>query len=530
VRQNHVIDTGNLTKEAMSKTYDIIVIGGGHNGLTAATTLAKKNKKVLLLEKRTILGGIAAGEEFHPGYSTTGLLHDTSGVRPDVIKALDLEKFGLKTKKSSASVLLLSKDGKYLELGPDVDETAAAIAQFSLKDADGYKAYRAFIDKISGFISGLVNEFPPDLTRLEGAQLWALAKKGLALKKLGNKTMMELLKVAPMSVADFLNEKFETDFIKAGIAGPSIYGSFTGPWSSYTTLNLLLWECTANESIVGGPQALVSALEQAAKAAGVDIRTNAPVDTIILDENRKVTGVRVADGEEIMAPVVASTCTPHVTFYELLKPNQISYSLEHGIKHYRSRGTTAKVNLAVNKLVTFNGAEGVEFARTGNSFDEMERAFDPVKYRKFSDEPVLDIHVPTVQNPSLAPVGHAVVSVVVHFAPHHFDEGWSEKTKEKLLNTVIKTLARYVPDISSAIIGSEVLSPVDLEERYSLTNGHIFHGEHAVDQLITRPIPSCARYTTPIEGLYLCGSGSHPGGGITCMPGYLGAQMIFRNS
>ncbi len=514
----------------MSNTYDIIVIGGGHNGLTAATTLAKKNKKVLLLEKRKVLGGIAAGEEFHPGYSTTGVLHDTSGVRPDVIKALSLEKFGLKTKKSRATVSLLSKAGKHLELSSDVDKTAAAIAKFSQKDADGYKAYRDFINKISGFVTELVNEFPPDLTHLEGAQLWALAKKGLALKKLGNKTMLELLKVAPMSVADFLNEKFETDFIKAGIAGPALYGSFTGPWSSYTTLNLLLWECTANESVVGGPQSLVSALEQTAKAAGVEIRTNAPVDKITLDENRRVTGVRLVGGEEIKASRVASSATPHVTFYELLKPNQISYTLEHGIKHYRSRGTTAKVNLAVNKSVTFNGVSGVEFARTGNSFDEMERAFDPVKYRRFSDEPILDIHVPSVQNPSLAPAGHAVVSMVVHFAPHHFDEGWSEQTKEKLLNTVVKTLGHYVPDISAQIVASEVLSPVDLEERYSLTNGHIFHGEHAVDQLITRPIPSCARYATPIEGLYLCGSGSHPGGGITCMPGYLGAQMILKNN
>jgi phytoene dehydrogenase-like protein len=342
--------------------------------------------------------------------------------------------------------------------------------------------------------------------------------------------MMEFLKVAPMSVADFLNEKFETNFLKAGIAGPAIYGSYTGPWSSYTTLNLLMWECTANESILGGPQALISALEKAAKDAGVEIRTNAEIDKITLDANRKVSGVKLVNGEEILTPIVTSSCTPQVTFYELLMPNHISYSLEHAIKHYRSRGTTAKVNLAVNKLVNFNGVSGVEFARTGNSFDEMERAFDPVKYRKFSDEPILDIHIPSVENTSLAPAGHSVVSIVVHFAPHHFDEGWSEKTKERLLNNVINTLTPYAPDIASSVVACEVLSPVDLENRYSLTNGHIFHGEHAVDQLITRPIPSCARYATPIDGLYLCGSGSHPGGGITCMPGYLGAKMILEKN
>ncbi|MDH4057342.1 MAG: NAD(P)/FAD-dependent oxidoreductase [Cyclobacteriaceae bacterium] len=513
----------------MSKTYDIIVIGGGHNGLTAAITLAKKNKKVLVLEKRKVLGGIAAGEEFHPGYSTSGLLHDTTGVRANVIKELNLENFGLKTKKSRPTVSLLSKDGKCLVLSSTVEEACAAIAKFSQKDAEAYKEYRAFIEKISPFIKNLQDELPPDLSKLGNKELWELLKKGLSLKRLGKKTMMEFLKVAPMSVADFLNEKFETNFIKAGIAGPAIYGSYTGPWSSYTTLNLLLWECTANESIIGGPQALVSALEKAAKDAGVEIKTDAEVDKITLDQNRKVTGVKLTSGEEIIASLVASSSTPHVTFYELLMPNQISYTLEHGIKHYRSRGTTAKVNLAVNKSVTFNGVSGVEFARTGNSFDEMERAFDPVKYRRFSDEPILDIHVPSMENSSLAPSGHSVISIVVHFAPHQFDEGWSAETRDKLLGNVMKTLEQYTPDIKSSIVGSEVLSPVDLEERYSLTNGHIFHGEHAIDQLITRPIPSCALYATPIDGLYLCGSGSHPGGGITCMPGYLGAKMILKN-
>jgi phytoene dehydrogenase-like protein len=530
VREIHADITGNLTSKAMSKTYDTIVIGGGHNGLTAALSLAKKNRKVLVLEKRPVTGGIAAGEEFHPGYSTTGLLHDTSCVRPEVIRALSLENFGLKTKKTRASVSLLSKDGKCVELSSDAERTFASIATFSQKDAGAYKEYRAFIDKITPFIQSLLDELPPDLTHLGGRQLWELAGKGISLRRLGKKTMLEFLKVAPMSVADFLNEKFETNFLKAGIAAPAIYGSYTGPWSSYTTLNLLMWECTAHERIIGGPQALVSALSHAAKDAGVDIRTSAQVDKIMLDATRKVTGVRLVAGEEIRSPVVASTCTPHVTFYDLLMPTHISYSLEHSIRHYRSRGTTAKVNLAVNNLVTFSGVSGIEFARTGNSFDEMERAFDSVKYRRFSDEPVLDIHVPSVDDPSLAPAGHAVVSIVVHFAPHHFDEGWSEKTKDRLLSTVVNTLAHYAPEIRKMIVGSEVLSPVDLEERYSLTYGHIFHGEHAVDQMITRPIPSCARYATPIDGLYICGSGSHPGGGITCMPGYLGAKMILKNN
>jgi len=270
----------------------------------------------------------------------------------------------------------------------------------------------------------------------------------------------------------------------------------------------------------------VTALEKAAREAGVDIRTAAEVDKITLDANKKVNGVKLAGGETIQARTVTSSCTPRTTFYDFLQPNQISYELDHAIKYYRSRGTTAKVNLALSGPVNFNGASGIEFARTGNSFDEMEKAFDTVKYRKFSDEPVLDIQVATAQNSSLAPQGHSVVSVLVHFASYPLDEGWSPATKDRLLGNVIKTLGHYVPGIGSAIVGSEILTPVDLESRYGLTTGHIYHGEPAIDQIIARPIPSCARYGTPIAGLYLCGSGSHPGGGITCMPGSLGAKML----
>lgn len=513
----------------MSKTYDAIIIGGGHNGLTTAALLAKKGKKVLVVEKRNVLGGVAAGEEFYPGYLTTGLLHDTSGVRSAVIKELGLDNFGLKTSGARPTVSILSKDGKYLMLGGEVNAACAAIATYSQKDADAYREFRAFIDKISGFVNGLLNNLPPDLSNFGSQQIWSLAKQGLALKRLGKKTMMEFLKVAPMSVADFLNERFETPFIKAGLAAPAIYGAFTGPMGSYTTLNLLMWECAACEQIVGGPQALIAALEKAAKSNGVEIRTSSAVERIVLNKAGSVAGIQLVGGEEISTSLVAASCTPGITFHELLQPNQINYSLDHSIQHYRSRGTTAKVNLALNKSVDFNGVSAVEFARTGNSLLEVEKAFDAAKYRRFSEEPVLDIHVPTVTNKGLAPDGHAVISILVHVAPHRLDEGWTEQTKEKLLKQVLQTLGQYVPDLASAIVGSQILSPADFEECYSLTGGHIFHGEHAVDQMLTRPVPSCARYATPIAGLYLCGSGSHPGGGITCAPGYLAAKMILNS-
>lgn len=349
------------------------------------------------------------------------------------------------------------------------------------------------------------------------------------LKGLGNKTMMELLKVAPMCVADFLNEKFETDFIKAGLAAPGLYGSYAGPWSAYSTINLLLWECASGAHIKGGPQSLVSALQKAAEQAGVEIRTGAEVDRIIMNADGGVSGVRLKGGEELSASSVAASCTPKETFLNLFDDFELEYELDFWIGKIRSRGTTAKVNLAINKKVELNG-ESPEYARTGNSFDEMEKAFDPVKYREATSFPFLDIYIPTKHDPSLAPDGHSVVSVLVHQIPYNFKDGWSEDNKRKLGEDVLKELEIYAPELSEAVVGMEVISPADLEQRYALTEGHIYHGEHFVDQLITRPIPSCSGYATPVAGLYLCGSGSHPGGGITCMPGYLGASMILKKT
>jgi len=512
----------------MSK-YDIIVIGGGHNGLTTATILAKKGKKVLVLEKRVILGGIAAGEEFHPGYSTTGLLHDTSGVRSDVVKSLQLEKYGLEFENGRADVTLLAKDGRSVNIQSSIVATANSIQEISKKDAQAYKAYHEFLKKVSKVINDLMDNPPPDVEveNLTMASLVVLAKKGMMLKGLGNKTMMELLKVAPMCVADFLNEKFETDFIKAGIAAPALYGGYSAPWSAYTTINLLLWECASRSNVKGGPQALVNALEKAAEAAGVEIRTSSAVEKILLGDNGEAIGVRLIGGEEIFSVKVAASCTPKETFLNLFDDFEIEYDLDYWIDKLRGRGTTAKVNLAVNKTVQLNG-KIVEYARTGNSFDEMEKAFDPVKYKEVTDKPFLDIHIPTVSDTSLAPKGHSVISILVHQIPYDFKAGWTEETKKQLGENVLKELELYSPKITDSVVGMEVLSPADFEERYTLTEGHIYHGEHFVDQLVTRPIPSCARYSTPVSGLFLCGSGSHPGGGITCAPGSMAAKAILK--
>ncbi len=461
------------------RKYDIIVIGGGHNGLTTATLLANNGKSVLLVEKRSILGGIAAGEEFHPGYSTTGLLHDTSGVRSEIIKKLQLEKYGLEFERDRPSVTILSKDGKRVDMQSDTTATATAISEFSKKDAEAYRTYQDFLHKISKVINNLMDNPPPDVDveNLTMASLVVLAKKGMLIKGLGNKTMLELLKVAPMSVADFLNEKFETEFLKAGLAAPALYGSYAAPKSAYSTINLLLWECASRNHVKGGPQALINALQKAATAAGVEIQTSAEVEKILLDENGSANGIRLKGGEEIYATKIAASCTPKETFLNLFDSFELEYELEYWIEKIRSRGTTAKVNLAINQVVELNG-KSVEYARTGNTFNEMEKAFDPVKYKTVTDAPFLDIHVPTVSNSALAPQGHSVVSVLVHQIPYDVKVAWSDDSKRTLGQHVLNELEHYAPDISTAIVGIEVLSPADLEERYTLTEGHIYHGEH----------------------------------------------------
>ena len=509
-------------------SYDVIVIGGGHNGLTTASLLSSAAKRVLVLEKREKLGGVAVSEEFHPGYKTAGLLHDTSCVRPDLIKRLNLRKYGLRTSGHRAPVSLLSDEGAAITLCSDVDESANSISRFSDGDALAYREYRSLIDSLSGWIGRLSNEPQPDLMNLRFAHLGQLFRKGLGLRTLGRKNMLELLKILPMCVADFLDERFETDFLKAGMALPAILGSFNGPWSSYTTLNLLLWESTSTEHVVGGPSELALALGRAATDSGVEVRTGADIVKIVVNSSGKVEGVRLQSNEEIQAPIVAASCTPKETFLGLLAGNEIGPKLESEISHLRCRGTTAKINLALNKRIQWKAEPDspIEFARTGNSLEEIEQSFDAVKYRRFSEKPVLDIFVPTVSNSDLAPEGHDVVSILAQFAPYGYDGGWTESTKRELGDRVVERLAQHTMGLDESIVACEVLTPQDMESRYSLTGGNLFHAEHAVDQLVGRPIPSCTGYKTPIPGLFLCGGGSHPGGGLTCAPGALASSAI----
>ncbi len=507
---------------------DAIVIGAGTNGLTAATLLAKAGRKVVVLERRDRVGGLAALEEFHPGYKSPGLLLDTIGVRAEVVASLKLERHGLVLLPTEPPVYAPKLGGAGLLLHRDPARAQAEIRAHSPNDAERYPRFRAFIDRVRGLIGRLLNEPPPDLKAPSASELWDLARTAIALRRLGADDMLELIRLAPMCVADWLNGWFESELLKAALAGPALHGTFMGPWSPGTTATWLLAECSAGRAVRGGPAALVSALQSAARAAGVEVRLNATVERIRVSGGR-ATGVSLAGGEALEAPIVAASCDPKRTLLELVPAGEVAPRLGSAIRNFRARGTSARVHLALSAPLEFDGRPGQRFeaARTGESLDGLERAFDAIKYRRFSTPPLLEIRVPTVSAPDLAPPGHHVVSVLVHFAPAGLEGGWTDERREALGDSVVGELSRHASRVRTTMVAREVLSPADIEKRYGITGGHIYHGEHALDQLLfLRPAPPCARYATPIEGLYLCGSGSHPGGGVTCAPGALAARAI----
>ena len=507
--------------------YDVIVIGAGHNGLTAATILAKRGRKVVVVERRDQVGGLASRHEFHPGYRTAGVLHDTSAVRKWVIDELELRKFGLQVLREPAPVFIPEKDGAGYLHWRDPGRAKEEIGTRSSNDVEQYRRYRSFLKRITPAVRKIFDEFPPDTQSIHLTDLWDMGKKAISVRMLGKTDMMELLRIGPMCVADWVSEWFDAEIVRAAVAGPAVLNGFTGPWSPGTNLNLILAETLSQLAIQGGPAALIDALEQAATAAGVEIRTGVKVAKVDLDEGI-VSGVTLANGENLEATQVAASCDPKHLFLNLVPPSLLTLAFERNVIHYRTRGTAAKINLALSDYPEFAGRPDLQpsFIRTGTSIDDLERAFDPVKYRDFALQPMLDIYVPTLEDPGLAPAGHHVFSIQAHWVPYELEGGWTDDSKERLQESVLDTLGAYMPDLRRHVVATAVQSPQDLEKVYGVTGGHLFHGEHATDQLVLRPTPECARYTTPFRGLFLCGGGSHPGGGITCAPGALATRAM----
>lgn len=515
---------------ATATSFDAIVIGAGPNGLAAAARLAKAGKKVLILERAGTPGGLSAKREFHPGYSVPGILHDDALTTRRTASQLELEKHGLKFRTAPATYIA-EQGGPGILLDADTTTTANEIAKRSRHDSDNYSLYRSFLTRIQPVFERILETDPPPLTPNGWKEVLGLVRRGLVALKLKRKEMIELARVAPMCVADFLNEKFETPLLVEALAAPAVASTWSGPWSAGSNTNLLLRECTGGEALAGGPAALVAALVAAAKAAGAELRTNAEVARIRLSNQGAVAGVTLASGETIDAAVVLSSADPKKTMLSLVAPGSLPITIEEEFRRFRARGSAAKVHLALSGPLELPASTGRHEALRigGGHIDDLERAFDAVKYRQFSARPNLDVRVPTVADASLAPQDHHVVSILSSYAPYALEGGWTDEARQALGESVVAELERHAPAVRERIVAMEVLSPADLEREFALTGGQIHHGELALDQLLVlRPAPSAARYATSVPGLYLGGAGSHPGGGVRPTAGLLAAEAILR--
>ena len=521
-----------------SAAYDVIVIGAGLNGMTCAALLAKQGKKVLIVEQREQVGGMASGYEFHPGFRSASLTQEVSTFRKHLLDRLQLQKYGLEVEENSRAPLHFF-DSSFggsggIALTSNLNQTLEGMSgALSSHDIHAYEQVERFNQRIFPWINHLVEETLPDLRSLSIKDLYSLFKKAVGLRLLGEQDMMEILRVAPMCVADYLNENFEHDAFKAALSIPALRGHFAGPWSPGTVAPYLLWQAGAQVNIQGGARALALALEKSAQDLGVEIRCNEKVEEILVSD-QKLKGIRLQSKEELTCSKLVSSLDPHKTFLELIHPRQISQKLASRVSHWRMRGSTTQLNLAFHKKVRFKGlSTSPEYIRiAGPHLDHVEKQFDPIKYQSFATEPVLEIHRPTERHEDLAPAQSDVLSVLVHFTSYDLREaqhqGWSKAAREAVQDAAWKQLSPYLENSSDDLAAWDILSPPDLETRYGVTGGHLLHGEPGLDQLLMRPTPETMRYLTPIEGLALCGQASFPGGSICCGPGSLAASILLK--
>jgi phytoene dehydrogenase-like protein len=523
----------------MPDTRDIVIVGGGHNGLVAAFYLAKAGYKPLVLERRPQAGGAAITEEFHPGFRCSVLTHTAGPLRSDLVRDMRLEKHGLKLIRPDVAVASFSPDGRALTLYQDAKKSAQEIAKFSPKDAAKYPQLEESLAKIGAVIAEALALAPPNIDNPSAGDLWSMLKTGRSIRNLGRHDMYRLLRWGPMAVADLVAEYFDTELLRATIAARGIFGTFLGPWSAGSSLVLLIRAAAdphpAGSAFFaeGGIGAITQAMASAAKQAGAEVRTGAEVIEIRVKDGA-ATSVVLSNGEEISAKTVVSNADPKRTLLKLVDPVHLSPDFVNKLQHYRMPGTVAKVNLALSGLPKFTGLNGDSNALSGRihvgpEIDYLERAFDESKYGNFSKQPYLEAAIPSLTDPSLAPAGKHVMSIYMQYAPFKLKNSDWETQRVALGDTVVRTLTQYAPNLPQLILRHQIITPQDLEDTYGLTGGHIFHGELALDQFFTmRPLLDWARYGTPIKNLFLCGSGTHPGAGLTGGSGANAAREILR--
>jgi phytoene dehydrogenase-like protein len=532
-----------VERRGAAARYDAIIVGAGHNGLTAAAYLAGAGLRTVALERRPVVGGASATEEVWPGFKLQTAAYTYSLMRPVIVRELELRRHGLEVIAYDPGLFLPFPDGRHLCLWADHARTAAEIARFSRKDAEAYERVEALFTRIARFLTPMLDRPPPDPGSTRPRDLLGMLTLAARARGLGRRDLYQLLRLLQLSAADFLDEHFESEQVKAALGLFSIIGTYGGPrtpGTAYVLLHHVMGTAetvgaTAWGYVRGGMGSVGEALAAAARERGAEIRTEACVERILVEDGRAV-GVALSSGEEIRSPLVLSNADPRRTFLGLLDERELDPEFLADIRNFRIEGTSAKVNMVLSELPNWKAVPGVEpgFQHQGvmdiaPSLDYLERAWDECKYGWYSSRPYCDIAIPSVHDRTLCPEGYHSCSVFVQYAPYHLRESTWEAEREKLGDVVIDTIAEYAPNIRDAIVHRQVLSPWDLEQRFGLTHGNIFHGEITPDQIFfLRPAPGWARYRTPIDGLYLCGAGTHPGGGVMGACGRNAAREALR--
>ena len=521
--------------------YDAIVIGAGHNGLVTAGYLSKAGLKVLVLERRADLGGAAATEQVFPGFKINTGAINTSLFLPEILTDLGITSGQLEFIYPPALVFAPQPDGSALTLWRDPQQAALEISRYSQKDAEQYPDFIQFVARLAGILREILIRTPPPLPKYTSRDLLTWLPLALKLKRLSNKDLHEFMRVLPMPVSDFLDERFESRALKAAIGFQGVAGLHRGPRESGTTFQFLYQAMSAGEAgigacryVQGGTGVLSQTLADAARNHGAEIISSAAVKAVRL-EGRRASGVILESGESIPARVVLSGADPRHTFFDLVGARELPLQFVRQVKSIKFRGSTTRINLVLSRLPGLNSASHQPEAMTGHilicsDLDDLERAYDAAKYGEIPDQPCLDILIPTLSDASLAPQGQHVMSIDVRYTPYRLASGDWDTQREALGDLVINVLQSYFPGIQQHILHRQVITPLDYERDYGLAEGCIHHGQMDLDQLLfMRPVAGAHGARTPLPGLYLCGSGAHPGGGVTGAPGYNAARQVLED-
>lgn len=518
---------------------DIVVIGAGLNGLVAGAWLARQKHTVTVVESGGVPGGAAVTSELAPGFRVPTLSHSLGPISATVLRALRLQRHDVEFLTPDPALTALGPDGGCVIFHRDPVLTAGSIHRVSPADAGQWAKFLAAMQRLGSVVGKLHHHAPPSIDSTSKQEAWHLFSVARRAKRLGRRELARAARYVPMAVADLVGEWFEHDLVQSAIAAQAVFGNLVGPWSAGTG-GMLIQRLGADPMPIGsgvtargGPGAVAQAFAQAAERSGARVRTGARVVRIASSAGR-ATGVVLDDGSELNARAVIAAIGPKQTFLRLCDPSELPPSFVDRIRHYRARGVTAKVNLALSSAPVFTAFQEDKVPLRGRlliapEIDYIERAFDAAKYGGLSPHPWLELSIPSAVDSSLAPEGSHVVSIYVHYAPRQLRQGtWSER-RDVLFESVIDLLDGYAPGIRQSVVAREVLTPEDLEQRWGLDGGHIFHGEPTLDQSwIARPLLGWSQYRTPIEGLFLASAGAHPGGGLTGLPGLLAAQTVAR--